>query len=110
MSEQLSVNVRAFYNPCTLGVDFLFFREIGDRREVVLPMTAFVESSSNRAQVTEPSLRVADYTAQSMLQALWDAGLRPNDGAGSGAEAKALRDHIVFAEGVTGKLLAKVTK
>lgn len=110
MSEQLSVNVKAFYNIYTLGVDFLFFREIGDRREVVLPMTGIIESSSSRGQATEPSLRVSEYTAQSMLQALWDAGLRPNDGAGSGAEVKALRDHIAFAEGVTGKLLAKVAK
>jgi hypothetical protein len=36
---------------------------------------------------------------------MWDAGMRPNDGAGSGAEAGALKAHIKFAERIADGLL-----
>ena len=34
------------------------------------------------------------YTAQMLLQALWDEGLRPNQGEGSAGHVKALQDHL----------------
>lgn len=43
--------------------------------------------------------------AQSMFQAMWDAGYRPNDGSCGSEERAALKKHIDFAEHVSKTLL-----
>lgn len=110
MNQQWNFGVRAYRNLCTLGVDFLFFRQFGDRREIMLPVEGVIESNSAMTVAAEPSVSMGEPMAQQMIQALWDAGFRPANGAGSGAEAEALRSHIEFAEAVAGKLLAKVAR
>jgi len=43
--------------------------------------------------------------AQSMFEALWNAGYRPGDGACGSEERSALKKHIEFAEHVSKSLL-----
>lgn len=44
--------------------------------------------------------------AQSMFQAMWDAGYRPADGSCGSEERTALKKHIDFAEHVSKALLS----
>ena len=56
-------------------------------------------------EMVEPTLVFKFEEAQQLMQELWDAGFRPNNGAGSTAEATALQKHIQFAEFVATTLL-----
>lgn len=90
------------------SVDLLLIvRQVQDRVSVALPIELLVKDQEVNALIERPTLSLPSQSAQSLLQALWDAGLRPNDGAGSGAEAQALRQHIAFAERIADGLLVR---
>ena len=79
-----------------------------DTRGVVQPVVFEVKQQDRHYAISEPTLSLPPSDAQSLLQALWDAGLRPNNGEGSGEQAKALRDHIKFAERMADGLLQRL--
>jgi hypothetical protein len=77
--------------------------------DVVQPMLVEVKLCE-RHMVYEPTLALSRESAQTLLQALWDAGLRPNDGLGSGEHVQALSRHIAFAEKVSGELFNQLSR
>lgn len=79
----------------------------GDERGVVQPVQLVVKTQPRHIAIGEPTLALSHDSAQTLLQALWDAGLRPNNGAGSGAEVAALNAHIKYADEVTKALLER---
>lgn len=87
------------------GVDLVYFQRQGDTIAVAQPVDLILTEQPRNQVITGPTLHLPDGSAQELLQALWDAGLRPNDGAGSGAEAQALKNHIKFAERMAEGLL-----
>ncbi len=86
------------------GVDLLYCQREGERLFVAQPVNLTMKEQPQTQVIDGPTLHLSGDSGQELLQALWDAGLRPNDGAGSGAEAKSLRDHIKLAERVIDKL------
>ena len=52
----------------------------------------------------QPTLVLSFTQAAHLMQSLWDAGVRPESGHGSGAEASAMQAHIKLAENVTDRL------
>lgn len=66
------------------SVDLLASQRIGEKIEVVQPIVAAVNVMDRHSVICEPTLSLSRDSAQSLMQALWDAGLRPNDGEGSG--------------------------
>jgi hypothetical protein len=77
------------------------------KRPVAVPLQlTFTEVPEGSIQ--EPTLTLNGADGQALFQAMWDAGMRPNNGAGSGAEAQSLRAHITFAERVVVGLLARL--
>jgi hypothetical protein len=87
------------------GVDLVYFQRHGEDIVVAEPVDFVMKTQPRNHVITGPTLHLPDNSGQELLQALWDAGLRPSDGAGGSAEAKALRDHITLAERVVDKLL-----
>ena len=87
------------------GTDLVFVNQWGDKMAVAKPVEFTMVEQSAHSLIMEPTLVLRGDSGQSLFQALWDAGFRPNDGAGSGAEAQALKAHIVFAEHVARALL-----
>ncbi len=79
----------------------------GQKRSILKPMQMVLETQEGYLP-SEPSLTLDGTSANSLMQALWDAGIRPNNGEGMGAEANALRSHIKFAERVADGLLARI--
>lgn len=66
----------------------------------------FHQQDRNRA-IEEPTLQLEACEAQSLLQALWDAGIRPAENTDRSSEVAALKSHIGFAEHVAKALLPK---
>jgi len=52
-----------------------------------------VEFDTARSFV-EPTVRLPRHEAQALFQAMWDAGLRPNDGEGTSGHVAALKYHL----------------
>lgn len=94
------------YNDST---DLVMFERWGEQIAVAQPVEFTMKEQRAHDAIAAPTLRLHGNAGQELLQALWDAGLRPSDGAGSGAEAKALRDHIKLAERMADGLLARLS-
>ena len=90
------------YRDC---IDLIGYRQMGDEREVLQPLQMEVKTMKKGEYYSTPSLELSHDSAISLMQALWDAGVRPNDGEGSGEQVRALKSHIEFAEHVAKSLL-----
>jgi hypothetical protein len=97
---------RSIYRDST---DLVFVRKVGDELEVAQPHNFVMKRQGQYETIGEPTLTLYGNEGQELMQALWDAGLRPNDGAGSGAQAQALTNHIAFAERIADGLLARLS-
>jgi hypothetical protein len=88
--------------------DLVGVREVGDHKiEVIMPLEPqMILQRIDRTQlIGEPTLSLEQDSAQSLIQALWDAGLRPREIPESNKEVSALKQHIVFAEHMAKALL-----
>jgi hypothetical protein len=63
----------------------------------------FEEREASRF-ASEPTMALPMEEAKQLMQALWDAGVRPEYGNASGAHVAALQAHIKFAESVVDKV------
>lgn len=76
--------------------------------DVARPMSFTMDRTDRHMPINEPTLAISPQSARSLMQALWDAGIRPQDAnLSTPAEVTALKNHIKFAEGVTGALLER---
>lgn len=87
------------------GVELYLGETRGNRDYAILPV-ALQERTVEPGEMHEPALTIPMEAAQDLMQQLWDQGFRPNNGAGSSAEADALKNHIKFAEQVATRLLS----
>lgn len=55
----------------------------------------------------QPTLELPPDSARSLMQALWDAGIRPADWSSPDGEINALRKHVEFAQKVAFQLLPR---
>jgi hypothetical protein len=105
------VRAYAAWRPEYRGYDLTLTEWRPDgRTAIVLPADLTVKTlAPNELHTDGPTFRMDNETAQAVLQALWDTGLRPNDGSGGKAEVDAMKKHIDFAEYVARVSLARVT-
>jgi hypothetical protein len=92
------------------SVDLLAVLDYGNgERHVAKAMDFTLERHEPHTIYGEPTLAISPQSARSLMQALWDAGIRPEDAnLSSPAEVTALKNHIRFAEGVAESLLTRV--
>lgn len=90
------------------SIDLVAVIDYGGERDVAQPMVFTMERQKPHMVIGAPTLELSPDSAKSLMQALWDAGIRPNEAIDSKGEVKALRDHVKFAEGVTGALLGRL--
>ena len=90
------------------SVDLVLVEKWGNENRVAEPVNFTMKVMPDRHSTEAPTLSLPGNQGQELMQALWDAGLRPNDGAGSGAQAQALIKHIAFAERIADGLLARL--
>lgn len=87
------------------SVDLIVVEEYGDRRYIGAPILLDMRQHDSNTIIQEPTLALPPASARSLLQALWDAGIRPADWSSPDGEIKALRKHVDFAEHVAKTLL-----
>lgn len=97
----------AYRNICRDALEVVLVDERTSKRGVARPVE-FVFDVVDEGELVEPTMLIPAGAAESLMQALWDAGLRPNNGAGSSAEADALKRHIAFAEQMARTAMEKV--
>jgi hypothetical protein len=88
------------------SIDLLAVIDYGDGRDIGLPMQITMAKHERNTVITEPTLALGQDSAKSLMQALWDAGIRPRELSNPNGEINALRSHVEFAEEVAKKLLA----
>lgn len=96
---------RSIYRDST---DLVLVEKWGDMNHVAQPITFTMKEVPRHTAIGEPTLSLPGEQGQQLMQALWDSGLRPNDGAGSGAQVQALTKHIAFAERIADGLLTRI--
>lgn len=87
------------------SIDLLAVIDYGGERDIGLPMQLLMTKHDPNAVISEPTLALQPDSARSLMQALWDAGIRPADWSNPHGEINALRNHIGFAEHVAKTLL-----
>lgn len=90
----------------TSAIELLLVNEENGRKSYGLPVDIVLKTDEANYNMVEPTLRMPEGSAQSLLQALWDARLRPHSGEGVSAHVDALKHSIYFAEGIVNKLMA----
>jgi hypothetical protein len=97
----------AHRNLVRLAVELLLVDESHGRRAFGnrTDLTLTTEEPGDEAFAREPTLSLPYDAAQTLLQALWDEGFRPNNDEGSAGHVAALQAHVKFAERVTDRLL-----
>lgn len=73
-------------------------------RDVMLPVEQMLKTQE-RGDPIRPTMSLDAHSARSLLQALWDAGLRPAENTDRSGEVNALKSHIQFAERMATALL-----
>jgi hypothetical protein len=81
------------YSIVRRAVELACFRHVGAETHVVESFTVH-ERTVKEGELVEPALVLDLDEAQTLLQALWDSGLRPNNGEGSSGQVAALKDHL----------------
>lgn len=87
------------------AVDLVAVQTFGDKRAVARPVEFTMDTQEPNLVIGEPTLSLHPDSARSLLQALWDAGLRPADWSSPDGEINAMRKHVDFAEHVAKTLL-----
>jgi hypothetical protein len=88
------------------SIDLLAVIDYGHDREIGLPMQITMTKHELHTAIMEPTLALPPDSAKSLMQALWDAGIRPTEWSNPSGEMKALRNHVEFAEHIAKTLLA----
>src|SRR4051812_19138490 len=95
----------AYVSDYRESVDIIHVKTIfGMSRAFAKPLVFdYEEVQEHRVAPNGPTMSLDMRSAKQLMQALWDAGIRPESGHGSGAEAEALRAHIKFVESVVDR-------
>ena len=94
------MNIRAHASPWNNGVELLVFDD-----EVVA--TGFTTEKRARFSQADPTMKIKMEQAQTLMDDLWTAGLRPTDGAGSAGSLRATENHLKDMQKIAFTLLPK---
>jgi hypothetical protein len=86
----MNAKIRAHASPWNQGVELLILSPRGDG--VALPIQ--FEPIENPAVRLESTLSIAREQAQTLMDDLWNAGLRPTEGTGSAGALAATQRHL----------------
>jgi len=87
------IQVHAYYSPW-MGYYELYMKLPGDKNRGIFFAPPEVREIEAGGCWPSASLDINQVVAQRLLQALWDAGLRPNNGESSVAHVEAMKYHL----------------
>lgn len=77
----------------------------GDTISVGKEIEMTLVSQPRNNEIPGPTISLDKQSASSLMQALWDAGIRPANLPDASGEIRALRAHVEFAQRVAGSLI-----
>jgi hypothetical protein len=89
------------------SVDLILLDQCLGSEYVGAPLRIEMRKHDQNAVISDPTLALRPDSARSLMQALWDAGIRPADFNSPDGEIRALRSHVGFAEHVAKALLPR---
>lgn len=110
MSEYLKI--RAQSAPWNQAVEIFLYKpdvDGGGGRQVVTGFTFELQEVAT-AMSDDMLQRLSTDDAQTLMDDLWNAGLRPTEGTGSAGSLRATEKHLEDMRGMTTKLLDKVLR
>jgi len=82
------------FAPEYIGYTFDFFEEHQDGK-VYRPLSIQLEPEPHQiGKLYNPLMLLENTEAQQLIQTLWDAGLRPNNGEGTSAQIESIKYHL----------------
>jgi hypothetical protein len=81
------VEVRAILAPWSRGVEFLI--KSGNSVGIAVTMKTIVEG-----EAVKPTFELKMNEAQTLMDDLWNCGLRPTEGSGSAGALRATQEHL----------------
>jgi hypothetical protein len=76
------------------SISFFLRERYSDGISIGQPVVMKVLSEEDRMQATEPTFVLHASAAQSLMDSLWDCGLRPSEGSGSAGAMAATQKHL----------------
>ena len=95
--------IRATFAPWHNGVEILIRETRNDGMLSVV--TNIVMETKEPGLFIEPTLRLSNTAAQTLMDDLWGAGLRPTEGSGSAGSLRATEKHLNDLRKIVGKQL-----
>lgn len=87
MTDQDKLEIRAISAPWHRGVSLLI-------RQGSLYGKHVVMETHDEYMVTDPTCQISIDSAQTLMDDLWNAGIRPTEGTGSAGSLKATENHL----------------
>lgn len=102
------LKLRAVSAPWWGGIEFLLF-EPGSRAETIMRGEVIMQEVGG-GEYIEPTFKLSFDKAQTLMDDLWNCGVRPTDGTGSTGALKATQEHLKDMQKIAFGLLEKETK
>ena len=92
------IQIRATPAPWWRGVELLF------RQGSSVGVSVVMEENESAVAV-EPTVRISDEEAQTLMDDLWNCGFRPTEGTGSAGAMRAVESHVSDLRKIAFKML-----
>lgn len=96
------LEIRAQRSPWHARVELLIIRGGTELAEPI------VFKEQNESLVPEPTVRISHEQAQTLMDDLWECGLRPTEGKGSAGSLAATERHLKDMQGIVRGSLKKL--
>lgn len=89
-------NIRAFIRKDIFGrdLDLYFSKPTSENKHVCITKIEWMEYDRSGCEVEATPMKLKPIEAQNLMDALWDAGLRPSEGSGSAGAMAATQRHL----------------
>lgn len=94
MNSYPNLEARAFSAPWWGGIELLFRSKTDGKIAVAESMTLRVLEAKDEGMVMEPTARLSREHAQTLMDDLWNCGIRPTEGSGSAGSLAATERHL----------------
>lgn len=102
-----NLDIQINNNPAMRGYEVYLGNRTGDKP--LLYDLTITEREYSPGQLIRPTAVMTRQHAQQVMDELWRAGVRPNNGQGSMAQVEALQNHLADMQKISFSLLDKAT-
>jgi len=94
IGNQFNFKMRARKSPLSWGGDTIELYALQDDGKTFYIADILELKQTDRHAVLKPFIRIEEHIAQTLMDDLWDCGLRPSEGSGSAGALKKTEHHL----------------